>query len=129
MPGAAGDFGRGRAGIRPPIRPLTRRSTASGIAIITCLLLAVIVPLSIYSDRSNNHRPQSDVQAAAGHWAAEGGLACRRRTATGQPCWSRPPGRAPLPALPSSAGIWMRQASPVPNVRVHLTVAVTTLPK
>jgi hypothetical protein len=76
MPGAAGDFGRGHAGrTGPPDQaadPAFHRVGA--VAVIACLLLAVIVALSIYSDRSDKTAvPQSDVQAVAGHWAAEAG--------------------------------------------------------
>jgi hypothetical protein len=74
------------------------------VPVIACLLLAVIVPLSIYSDRSDKTAvPQSDVQAVAGHWTAEAaGLWSAYRH--GRAVLLRPPSRAPLPALPAPPG-------------------------
>jgi hypothetical protein len=83
----------------------------------------VIIPLSIYLDRSDKTTgPQSDVQAAAGHWAAEAGW-----SVAGVPPRASSSGRGRL-AWPRSEHCPARRDLDAagrtgPDVRVHLTVA------
>jgi hypothetical protein len=56
----------------------------AAVAIITALLLAVIVPLWINSDRiDKTNVRESEVQAVAGHWANDAGWSLVGVTATG----------------------------------------------
>jgi uncharacterized hydrophobic protein (TIGR00271 family) len=70
------------------------------VAVIAALLLAVLVPLWINSDRINKTTiRQSDVQAVAGHWAAAAGWSVVGVTATGEQVLIEATGPAPAPSL------------------------------
>jgi uncharacterized hydrophobic protein (TIGR00271 family) len=78
--------------------PAFRRGGA--VAIIAILLLAVIVPLSINSNRIDKTTVrQSDVQAVAEHWATDAGWAVVGVTATGDRVLVEATGPNPAPDL------------------------------
>lgn len=83
------------------------------VAVIACLLLAVIVPLSVNSDRVNKTTiRQSEVQAVAEQWAAGRAGSWPASPPRASRYWSRLPVPAPPPASPGSAAIWTRLAWP-----------------
>ena len=70
------------------------------IAVIAVLLLAVIVPLTISSNRIDQTTiRQSDVQAVAAHWAAGAGWSVTGVTATGNQVLIQATGPNPAPGL------------------------------
>ena len=70
------------------------------VAVIAALLLAVIVPLSISSNRIDKTTiRQSDVQAVAGHWASAAGWSVTGVTATGDQVLIEATGPSPAPDL------------------------------
>lgn len=94
------------------------------VAVIAVLLLAVLVPLRINSDRINKTTiRQSDMQAVAGHWAAAAGWSVVGVTATGEQVLIEATGPAPAPSLAQLR----RELDDVGltglDVRVHLAVA------
>jgi uncharacterized hydrophobic protein (TIGR00271 family) len=105
------------------------RGTA--VAIIAALLLAVIVPLWINSDRiDRTNVRESEVQAVAGHWADDASWSLVGVTATGDQVLVEATGPSPAPSLAllrrdlNTAGLTGL------NVRVDLVPAsYRTLPK
>jgi uncharacterized hydrophobic protein (TIGR00271 family) len=72
----------------------------AAVAIITGLLLAVIVPLWINSDRiDKTNVAESEVQAVAGHWADDAGWSVVGVTATGDQVLVEATGPNPAPSL------------------------------
>src|ERR1022692_713339 len=70
------------------------------VAIIACLLLAVIVPLQINSDRIDKTTVrESDVQAVTEHWASDSGWSVVGVTATDGQVLVEATGRNPAPGL------------------------------
>jgi len=70
------------------------------VAVIAVLLLVVIVPLWINSDRiDKTNVRQSEVQAVAGRWAAYAGWTVTGVTATGDQVFVEATGPAPAPSL------------------------------
>jgi uncharacterized hydrophobic protein (TIGR00271 family) len=70
------------------------------IAIIAVLLLVVIVPLRINSDRiDKTNVRQSEVQAVAGRWADDAGWSVTGVTATGDRVFVEATGPTPAPSL------------------------------
>ncbi len=71
------------------------------VAIIACLLLVVIVPLWINSDRIDKTSVrESEVQAVAEHWASDAGWSVLGVTATGDQVLVEATGPNPAPGLP-----------------------------
>ena len=94
------------------------------IAVIACLLLAVVVPLSINSDRiSKTTVRQSDVQAVAGHWASDAGWSVVGVTAKGEQVLVEATGPDPAPSLTQLRHELDTAGLTGFDVRVHLTVA------
>ena len=72
----------------------------SAVAIIAALLLAVIIPLWISSDRIDKTTTrQSDVQAVAEHWASTAGWSVVGVTVTGSRVLVEATGPSPAPGL------------------------------
>jgi uncharacterized hydrophobic protein (TIGR00271 family) len=70
------------------------------VAVIAVLLLAVIVPVWISSDRIYKTTVrQNDVQAVAGHWASDAGWSVTGVTATGDQVLVEATGPNPAPSL------------------------------
>ena len=70
------------------------------MAIIAALLLVVIVPLWISSDRIYHTTVrQSDVQAVAAHWASDAGWSVVGVTAAGDQVLVEATGPSPAPSL------------------------------
>jgi uncharacterized hydrophobic protein (TIGR00271 family) len=70
------------------------------VAIIACLLLAVIVPLRINSDRIDKTTVrESEVQAVARHWAEDAGWSVVGVTASGDQVLVEATGPSPAPGL------------------------------
>lgn len=94
------------------------------VAVIACLLLAVVVPLSINSDRiSKTTVRQSDVQAVAGHWANDAGWSVVGVTAKGEQVLVEATGPDPAPSLTQLRHELDTAGLTGFDVRVHLTVA------
>jgi uncharacterized hydrophobic protein (TIGR00271 family) len=112
--GAAGGFHRGGA-----------------VAIIACLLLAVIVPLWINSDRIDKTTVrESEVQAVAGHWANDAGWSVVGVTASGDQVLIETTGPNPAPSLALLRRDLDAAGLNGLNVRVNLvTASYQTLPK
>ena len=88
------------------VRRVSRQSAApafhygSAVAIIATLLLAVIVPLWISSDRIDKTTiRQTDVQAVAAHWANDAGWSLVGVTVTGDRVLVEATGPNPAPSL------------------------------
>ena len=88
------------------VHRITGQESAAGfhrgaaVAIITALLLAVIVPLWINSDRiDKTNVAESEVQAVAGHWASDAGWSVVGITATGDQILVEATGPNPAPSL------------------------------
>ena len=74
------------------------------VAIIAVLLLVIIVPLTISSNRIDKTTiRQTDVQAVAQHWASGAGWSVTGVTATGDQVLIQATGPNPAPASPRSA--------------------------
>ena len=70
------------------------------VAVIACLLLVVIVPLWINSDRIDKTTVrESEVQAVAEHWASDAGWSVVGVTATGERVLVEATGPSPAPGL------------------------------
>ena len=94
------------------------------IAIIAGLLLAVIVPLSVNSDRINTTTVrQSEVQAVAGHWASQAGWSVVGGTPKGDQVLVDATGPDPAPSLAQLRQDLDAAGLADVNVQVHLTVA------
>jgi uncharacterized hydrophobic protein (TIGR00271 family) len=71
------------------------------VAVVAALLLVVIVPLWINSDRiDKTNVRQSEVQAVAGRWADDAGWSVTGVTASGDQVFVEATGPAPAPSLP-----------------------------
>jgi uncharacterized hydrophobic protein (TIGR00271 family) len=88
------------------VRPVIGQEGVAGfhrgtaVAIITALLLAVIVPLWINSDRiDKTNVRESEVQAVAEHWASDAGWSLVGVTATGDQVLVEATGPNPAPSL------------------------------
>jgi hypothetical protein len=97
---------------------------AAAVAVIAALMLAVIVPLWINSDRINKTTVrQSDVQAVAGHWAAAAGWSVVGVSATGERVLIEATGPEPAPGLARLRRELDDAGLAGLDVRVHLAVA------
>ena len=103
----------------------------AAVAIITALLLAVIVPLWINSDRiDKTNVRESEVQAVAGHWADDAGWSVVGVTATGDQVLVEATGPTPAPSLALLRRDLNTAGLNGLNVRVSLIPAnYQTLPK
>lgn len=94
------------------------------VAIIAGLLLAVIVPLSVNSDRVNKTTVrQSDVQAVAAHWATDAGWSVVGVSAKGEQVLVEVTGPNPPPSLAQLRKELDTAGLTGLDVRVHRTVA------
>ena len=86
---------------RPPTQPAAPAARYRGaVAIIAALLLAIIVPLTISSNRIDQTTiRQSDVQAVAQHWASGASWSVTGVTATGDQVLIQATGPNPAPSL------------------------------
>jgi uncharacterized hydrophobic protein (TIGR00271 family) len=96
---------------------------AGAVGLIACLLLAVIVPLWINSDRINKTTVrQSDVQAVAVHWASEAGWSVAGVTTKSGQVLIEATGPSPAPSLAGLRRDLNAAGLAGFDVRVHLTV-------
>ena len=95
---------------------------ASAVVLIACLLLAVIIPLWVNSDRINKTTiRQSEVQAVAGHWASGAGWSVASVTARGEQVLIEATGPSPAPSLAQLRRDLNAAGLTGLDVRVHLT--------
>ncbi len=97
---------------------------AGAVAIIAGLLLAVIIPLTISSDRVNTTTVrQNDVQAVAAYWASQAGWSVVGVTAKGEQILVDATGPDPAPSLAQLRQELDAAGLAGLDVQVHLTVA------
>jgi hypothetical protein len=93
------------------------------IAVIVCLLLAVIIPLWINSDRINKTTiRQNAVQAVAEQWASEAGWLVDGATTKGDQVLVEATGPSPAPSLAQLRNDLNAAGLTSLDVRTHLTV-------
>ena len=93
------------------------------IAIIACLLLAVIIPLWVNSDRINKTTiRQNAVQAVAEQWASEAGWIVAGVTTKGNQVLVEASGPSPAPSLPQLRNDLNAAGLTDLDVRTHLSV-------
>jgi uncharacterized hydrophobic protein (TIGR00271 family) len=96
---------------------------AGAVGLIACLLLAVIVPLSVNSDRINKITVrQSDVQAVAEHWASRAGWFVAGVTTKGEQVLVEAIGPSPAPSLTQLRRDLNAAGLAGLDVRAHLTI-------
>ena len=93
------------------------------IAVIACLLLAVIIPLWVNSDRINKTTiRQNAVQAVAEQWASEAGWFVDGVTTKGDQVLVEATGPSPAPSLAQLRNDLNAAGLTSLDVRTHLTV-------
>jgi uncharacterized hydrophobic protein (TIGR00271 family) len=96
---------------------------AGAVVLIACLLLAVIIPLWVNSNRINKTTVrQSEVQAVAGHWASRAGWSVAGVTTKGEQVLIKASGPSPAPRLAQLRHDLDVVGLTGLDVRVHLTV-------